>query len=182
MQMEALAMNAGRTRLVAAFRDEVPIGRPRHVLALYRIKTMECFELELTGESTNPHPGPVTAVAFARNSRILATGGEDGSIAFWDISTGLLLKPRATITGIASHRIYALAFSNDWRYLAAVTWDRSKPNLVLIDVDSARTVRSIRLERQLTGIAWHPEGHTLLSVGATGTIQAWDVAGLLKGK
>jgi len=181
LRTEVLAMNAGRTRLVAAFRDEAPVSRPRHALALYRIKTMESLELDLTGESTNPHPGPVTAVAFARNNRILATGGEDGSIAFWDISEGILLKPRASITGLASHRVYALAFSNDWRYLAAATWDKSKPNLLLIDVDSAQLVRSIRLERQLTNVAWHPEGHTLLTSGASGTIRAWDVAGLGKG-
>ena len=87
----------------------------------------------------------------------------------------------ATVTGLASHRVYALAFSNDWRYLAAVTWDKAKPNLLLIDVDTARSVRSLRLERQLTGVVWHPEGHTLLTAGASGKIQAWDVAALLKG-
>ena len=181
LRTEFIALNAGRTRLVASFRDETPVGRPRHMLGLYRIKTVESFELELTGEAANPHPGPVTAAVFTRNGRTLATGGEDGSIAFWDVSEGMLMRPRATITGIATHRVYALAFSHDWRYLAVVTWDKMKPNLVLIDVDSARPVRSIKLERQLTNVAWHPEGHTLLSVGASGTIQAWDVAGLLKG-
>ena len=158
-----------------------PVGRPRHLLTLYHIKTMENLELELTGEATNPHPGPVTAVTFARNGRMLASGGEDGSIAIWDVSDHLLVKPRATVTGLASHRVYALAFSNDWRYLAAVTWDKAKPNLLLIDVDTARSVRSLRLERQLTGVVWHPEGHTLLTAGASGKIQAWDVAALLKG-
>ena len=181
LRTEVLAMNAGRTRLAVAYRDESPTGRPHHTLALYRIKTMENFEFEQTGEVASPHPGPVTALAFARNGRILATGGEDGSIAFWDVSEGLLIKPRAVINDVASHRVYALAFSNDWRYLAAVTWDKSRPNLLLIDVDRARPVRALRLERQLTNVAWHPEGHTLLSAGASGIIQAWDVAGLLKG-
>ena len=146
----------GAHALAAAFRDVTPVGRPRHLLALYRIKTMENLELELTGEATNPHPGPVTAVTFARNGRMLASGGEDGSIAIWDVSDHLLVKPRATVTGLASHRVYALAFSNDWRYLAAVTWDKSKPNLLLIDVDTARPVRSLRLERQLTGVGGIP--------------------------
>jgi WD40 repeat protein len=181
LRTEVVAMNAGRTRLAAAFRDVTPAGRPRHLLTLYHIKTMENLELELTGEATNPHPGPVTAVTFARNGRMLASGGEDGSIAIWDVSDHLLVKPRATVTGLASHRVYALAFSNDWRYLAAVTWDKAKPNLLLIDVDTARSVRSLRLERQLNCVVWHPEGHTLLTAGASGKIQAWDVAALLKG-
>jgi len=181
LRTEVLAFNAGRTQIAVAFRDELPTGRARHALALYRIKTVEHFELDPLAEVTNPHPGPVTALAFARNGRILASGGEDGSIALWDITGGLLVKPRATIPGLASHRIYALAFSTDWRYLAVATWDKVKPNLLIIDVDSGRPVAAIKLERQLTGVAWHPEGHTLLSVGASGRIQAWDVASLIKG-
>jgi WD40 repeat protein len=181
LRTEVLAMNSGRTRIAAAFRDETSPSRPRHLLGLYRIKTAENLELELVADVTNPHPGPVTALAFARNGRILATGGEDGSILLWDLSDGILSKPRTTISGVASHRVYSLAFSNDWRYLAAVSWDKSRPNLHLIDVDTGRPAASIKLERQLTGVAWHPEGHTLLSAGASGMIQAWDVLGLVKG-
>jgi WD40 repeat protein len=77
--------------------------------------------------------------------------------------------------------VYALAFSNDWRYLAVATWDRAKPNFHLIDIEAGRVARSLKLERQLTRVAWHPAGHTLLTSGISGTIQAWDVAGLLKG-
>ena len=181
MRTEVLAMNAGRTRIVAAFRDESPIGPPQHTLAMYRIKTVEELELEPISEVKNPHPGPVTALAFARNGRLLATGGEDGTVSLWDVTDGRLSKPRATIAGVADYRVYSLAFSNDWRYLAAVTWDKKKPNLILIDADSGQTIRSIKVERQMTGVAWHPEGHTLLSVGASGTIQAWDVTAMLKG-
>ena len=59
----------------------------------------------------------------------------------WDLSEGELSKPRTALAGVAAHRVYALAFSNDWRYLAAATWDRTKPNLFLIDVDTGRIVR-----------------------------------------
>lgn len=181
LRTEVVAMNGGRTRLAASFRDEVPTGRARHGLALYRVKTVEEFDLEVVGEVSNPHPGPVSAMAFARNGRVLATGGEDGSVAIWDVTHGLPTKPRALLTDLATHRVTALAFSHDWRHLAAVTWDRSRPNLIVIDADSGRAAGSIRLERQLTGVAWHPDGHTLLSAGASGTIQAWDVGALVKG-
>ena len=181
MRTEVLALNAGRTRLAAAFRDESSSTPRKHVLALYRVKTVENFEFDPVAEAENPHPGPVTALAFARNGRLLATGAEDGSVLLWDLNEGLLSKPRTVLTGVASHRVYALSFSNDWRYLAAATWDRTKPNLFLFDVDSGRLMRSLKLERQLTGIAWHPQGHKLLTVGVSGTIKAWDVAGLAKG-
>jgi len=181
LRTEALAFNAGRTRLAVAFRDESAAIPRRHVLALYRVKTVEEFEFDSIAEATNSHPGPVTALTFARNGRLLATGAEDGSVLVWDLGNGLLSRPRTVLSGVAAHRVYSLAFSNDWRYLAAATWDRSKPNLYLIDIDSGRVVSSLRLERQLTGVAWHPEGHTLLTTGVSGTIKAWDVATLMRG-
>jgi WD40 repeat protein len=181
MHTEGVVLNPGRTRLVAAFRDVAPLSRARHMLVLYRIKTVEDFELEPMAEAVNPHPGPVTALAFARNGRILATGGEDGSISFWDVTANSLWKPLTTITGVADHRVYAMAFNADWRLLAAVTWDKSKPNLLLIDVDAGKVVGSMKLEREQMVVAWHPEGRTLLTAGASGMIQAWDVNALLKG-
>jgi hypothetical protein len=181
LRTEVLALNAGRTRLAVAFRDESPSVPRQHVLALYRVKTVEEFEFESIAEVANPHPGPVTALTFARNGRLLASGAEDGSVLVWDLSHGTLSKPRTVLSGVAAHRVYSLAFSNDWRYLAAATWDRSKPNLYIIDIDSGRVVSSLKLERQLTAVAWHPEGHTLLTTGVSGTIKAWDVAALMKG-
>jgi WD40 repeat protein len=181
LRTEVLAMNAGRTRLAVAFRDESSSIPRRHAVALYRVKTVEEFEFEPIAETTNPHPGPVTALTFARNGRLLATGAEDGSVLLWDLSDRLLAKPRTVLSGAAAHRVYALAFSNDWRYLAAATWDRSKPNLYLIEIDTGRLAASLKLERQLTAVAWHPEGHTLLTTGVSGTIKAWDLATLLRG-
>jgi WD40 repeat protein len=181
MRTEALAMNAGRTRLAAAFRDESASVPWKHILVLYRIKTVESFEFEAVAEVANPHPGPVTAIAFSRNGRLLATGAEDGSVLVWDLSEGQLSKPRTTLEGIATHRVSAVAFSNDWRYLAVATWDRTKPNFHLMEMDSGRLVRSLRLERQLMCVAWHPAGHTLLTAGMSGSIKAWDVAALVRG-
>jgi WD40 repeat protein len=181
MRADAVTLNPGRTRVAAAFRDESPTSRPRHALILYRIKTVDEFDLDPVAEATNPHPGPVTAMAFARNGRTLATGGEDGSVCLWDVeAAGSFWKPRATVAA-ADHRVYAMAYSPDWRFVAAVTWDKAKPNLLLIDADAGKLVAAVRLERQLMAVAWSPDGATLLTAGASGTIQAWDAATLLKG-
>src|SRR5262245_40904360 len=75
LRTEGVLLNPGRTHLVAAFRDYSGVSRPRHTLAMYQIKTVDDFVLETVAEAVNPHAGSVTALAFARNGRILATGG-----------------------------------------------------------------------------------------------------------
>jgi hypothetical protein len=182
LHTETISMNFGRTQIVAAFRDDPSVSKPHHALVLYQIKTMEEFELVTIAEAVNPHPGPVSAVAFARNGRTLATGGEDGSVCLWDVNeVGSTWKPRVTVDRVSDHRVFALTFSRDWRMIAAVTWDKTKPNLLLIDGDSGKLLQTVRLERELVAVAFSPDGRTLLTGSGTGKVQAWDVAALLKG-
>jgi WD40 repeat protein len=181
LRPQSLALNAGRTHLATAFRDDAPpAGKPRHSLALYRLKTVEDYDLDVVAEATNPHPGPVSALAFARNGRTLVTGGEDGTVCLWDVKdVGSAWKPRATVTG-AYGRVAAVAFSPDWRYVVAVTWDKTRPNLYLIDADSGTLVRSLRADRDLTAVAFSPDGRTVVTGGHSGKLQAWDAAALVK--
>lgn len=69
----------------------------------------------ITGEKTtlSGHSGPVKSVAFNSNGSILASGSEDGSVKFWDVSTANL---KDTLKGYTGGR---LAFSVDGRRLAA---------------------------------------------------------------
>jgi WD40 repeat protein len=174
-------MNLGRTQLAVAFRDDSPTGKRRHGLVLHDIKTVEEFALTPVAEATNPHAAPISAITFARNGKTLATGGEDGSVALWDTDfIGSSWKPRASLEGIAQHRVSALAFSRDWSMLAAVTWDKSSPNLLLIDGDGGKLLKAVRLERELVSVAFSPDGRTLLTGSALGKLRAWDVPALLK--
>lgn len=181
MRPQSVALNPARTRLVAAFRDESPsTGRPRHALTLYRIKTIGEFELDPVAIATNPHGGTVSALAFARDGKTLATGGEDGSVSLWDVGHAEgMWKPRATVTG-PDHRVVAVAFSPDWRTVAAITWDTRKPNLWLIDADTGTLIRSVTVGRELTTVAWSPDGTTLLTGGYSGKLCAWDAAALMR--
>lgn len=182
LRPQSVAMNPGRTRMAAAFRDDAMTGRPRHALVLYRVKTVGDLELDPVAEATNPHPGPVSAVAFARNGQTLATGGEDGSVSLWDVQhVGSAWVPRATVAG-ASGRVVALAWSPDWRFVAAVTWDAKKPNLYLIDADAGALIRTAKLDRELTAVAWSPDGRTIVTGGHSGKLRGWDTEALLKGE
>lgn len=182
MRTQSVAMNPGRTGLAAAFRDEpADPAKARHGLVLYRIKTVDEFALDPVAEATNPHAGVVNALAFARNGRTLATGGDDGSVCLWDTDyAGSSWAPRATVAA-GGHRVAALAFRPDWRVVAAVTWDTKRPNLYLIDADTGSLVRAVKLDRQLTTVAWSPDGLTLLTGGYSGKLCAWNAESLLKG-
>lgn len=183
LQTEIVAMNFGRTHLIASFRDETSGNKAQHALVLYQIKRLEEFELVPIAEATNPHPCPVSAVAFARNGRLLATGGEDGSICLWDVDNSeSTWRQRVTLDKISDHRVCALTFSRDWRMIAAVTWDKTKPNLLLLDGETGKLLQAVRLgpDRELTTVAFSPDNRTLLTGSGTGKIRAWDVSTLLK--
>jgi WD40 repeat protein len=177
-----VVFNPARNRLVVSFRDGAATAARRHAFVLYRIVTVDDFRLDPIAQVDNPHPGAVTAAAFAPNGRILATGADDGSVALWDATQlGANWKPLATVDGVSGYRVFALAFRPDWRVLAAVTWDKTRPNLLLIDVDAGKLLRAVRLERELLAVAWSPDGRTLLTGGGSGKIQAWDAEALLNG-
>lgn len=177
LRPQSVALNPGRSRLVAAFRDD---ASGRHALVKYRINTVEEFSLDAEAVATITRSA-VSALVFAPDGKTLATGGEDGTVCLWDVkdTESRLWSPRATIAA-GTRRVSCVAFSPDWRTVAAVTWDAEKPNVHLIDADSGKLVRSVPLDRDVTAVAWSPDGRTLLTGGHSGRVCAWDAAELMK--
>ena len=60
-------------------------------------------------------------IAFAPDSRTLATGSVDHTVKLWDVGTG---KERLTLTGNSSW-VYAVAFAPDGKTLASAGYDRT---------------------------------------------------------
>jgi len=115
LRLQSIALNSGRTRLVAAFRDDsTTSGKPRHALTHYRINTINTFSLETVAVATSPHGGSVSTLAFAQDGKTLATGGEDGTICLWDVkdTESGTWNPRSTLAS-GDHRVVSVAFSPD---------------------------------------------------------------------
>jgi WD40 repeat protein len=110
------------------------------------------------------HNGAVTSLAFSRDGRILASGGEDKVIVLWDVRSGE--RPDRPLTGNPDS-ITSVAFSPDGTTLAAGSDDST---ITLWDIGSGRP-----LGKPLTGhnvtvrsLAFSPEGRPLHPAAATG--------------
>ncbi|CAM5653106.1 Protein kinase OS=Streptomyces tendae OX=1932 GN=GUR47_11270 PE=4 SV=1 [Streptomyces tendae] len=111
-----------------------------------------------------------TGIAFGRDGRTLATGGEDGRIRLWDVTTR---KVRATL--VEKDRsgqpmsVLNVTFSADGKTLAARTYN----SLVGVwDVAGRREIR--RIEEHTYAIALSPDGKRIALGDIIGS-ELWDV-------
>ena len=119
------------------------------------------------------HTGPVEAVAFSPNGKILASGSYDNTVRLWDVATHRQIgKP---LNGGDSQGILAVAFSPNGKILADGSWDRT---VRLWDVATHRQIGA-----PLTGdtnaieaVAFSPNGATLATGSIDGDVRLWDVA------
>ncbi|MFA3877724.1 toll/interleukin-1 receptor domain-containing protein [Streptomyces sp. MMCC 100] len=132
---------------------------------------------------------PSSAVVFSPAGHLLATAGEDGNAALWDISDPRRPVRRTTLNGQNSW-ITPMAFTDDGRTLAVAAghgavqlWDVSDPGRPLQgDLLTGPT-------GPVDSLAFAPDGRTLASVAlgnagnpdeaqrATGSVRLWNVHG-----
>lgn len=116
------------------------------------------------------HRGPVNAVAFAPDGRLLATGSSDGTVRLRRLS-----DRRTVATLGVPGRVRSVAFSPDGRTLAATAsdgpvrlWSTAAHRVIAVlpaDTAGARAV------------AFDPRGRTLAVAAPDGAVQLWDTAG-----
>jgi WD40 repeat protein len=134
-------------------------------------------------------PGPVHAVAFARDGRTLATAGYGGTIILWDAATG---RKRLILKADHDH-LFGVAFAPDGKTLATGGDDRK---VRLWDAATGEQRAVLEGHNDVVGcLAFAPDGKTLASgtgywtikignpvyrflpyPGKAGEVKLWDVA------
>ncbi len=118
-------------------------------------------------------PGPFegTAARFSPDSRRIAVTHRDGEIRIYDLETGRARRLRA-----GPGDLQDMAFRADGLQIAVTSGYAKQPTCLILDVESGRVVRTIRLHRPSRSVAWSPDGAILATPGEDHKIDLWDVS------
>lgn len=134
-----------------------PDPRPRQAETRKRQAAASPLLATLTGS-----PDGLSAVAFSRDGRTVATGGADGVVRLWDVPG----RRQTRQLRASPYDLFAVAFSPDGRTLASAGYDRT---VVLWDVTAGHRIKALPGRADaVSALAFSPDGRMLASSGADG--------------
>jgi polar amino acid transport system permease protein len=163
---QAVALSADGSLLAAADGTNIQIWDARSGEPVQKLEGY--WEDEETQEDWLGHQGEVIALAFSPNGTLLASGGADKIINFWELETGEVAWvgeghfAAVTTVGFDSEGAVALSGSADAK---AKTWRIPGGKSTGSYVGHLSTVNAVD-----TG----PQPETVLSGGDDGTLRVWD--------
>jgi len=129
------------------------------------------------------HAAPVNAVAWspdnrheaAHYQRLIASGGDDGTVQVWDAMTGRKISTYRGHSGGVS----AVAWSPDGKWIASASIDCT---VQVWEADTLKKECYIRHSDKVTALAWSPVkltssagyGYLIASASADSTVQTWE--------
>jgi WD40 repeat protein len=116
------------------------------------------------------HSAWITAVAFSRDGKLLASASGDRTVKLWDPTGG---REQRTLDGFLG-RVSSLAFSPDGRALAAGAHDST---VKLWDVATGGDIRTLASHGDLiASVAFAPDGQRLVTASWSSAVRIWNVA------
>jgi WD40 repeat protein len=127
-------------------------------------------------EVAGRHEGPVTHFQMAKTRPLLVSGGEDGQVLIWDLSTvgSMTVRPRrllGTEKGISAFDVAA-----DGAWVVAAGRAQKSPILWKTDGAALNDFHGVALEEHrepVTNLKLTPDGRKLISTSQGGEIRLW---------
>jgi WD40 repeat protein len=115
------------------------------------------------------HIGAVSSIVFSPNDKLIATGGEDGTIRLWERNGQELKTIRCY-----QHRITNLSFS----YVDEVIVTAGEDNVVkLLNFNGKELKRFYITEGLITAISCSPDGQTIVASVEGNVVKLWNLDG-----
>jgi WD40 repeat protein/DNA-binding SARP family transcriptional activator len=109
------------------------------------------------------------SVDISPDGRLIAAGGHDRIIRFWDAQSGRVLAELEGHTNV----VEAITFSPDGRQLASGSWDH---RVILWDVQTGRPIREFNASAfSVASVAFSPDGRLLATAGQDSIVRVWNV-------
>jgi WD40 repeat protein len=145
-------------------------GAGKWIAAVGAEEVVSLFEAATGARTTlEGHTGPVNAVAFHPEGKLLATAGSDGTVRIWDIGSP---TPRATLNA-SEKPLNAVAFSEDGKLLAAGGEDRS---VRIFETQSRKQKRKIDgFPEAVLALAFSPHASILATSGRDQVVRTFRV-------
>jgi cytochrome c len=130
--------------------------------------SIRIWSLQGAGDVVRNLPTPLNAVAIAPDGEIVAAGA-DGAVYFLSLDGKMTAR-----VAVASAPIVAIAISATGKLIAAAD---ARDRVAVIDRESRQLARMlVGSGMPVWSLAFHPDGHTLLTGGADHAIRRWNAA------
>ncbi|HEV3262748.1 MAG TPA: sigma-70 family RNA polymerase sigma factor [Gemmataceae bacterium] len=115
----------------------------------------------------------IYGLAFSPDGKLLADGTLNPSVRLWDPGNGKLVRE---LRDHGNNFVYAVAFSQDGKTLASGSWNK----ILLSEVATGKRLGTLEVKERLngmnSGLAFTPDGRTLVAGYEDGKVRVWDVA------
>jgi WD40 repeat protein len=121
-----------------------------------------------TDYTFDKHKGEVVDLSYDPSGKRLASAGAEGKVLIWQPG-----KPEKKRSELSASSARAVAFSPDGRWLAA----GSDNEIAVWSLEDGKIRFRLGASVEPGGLAFTPDGETLISVGQRTTVKVWDLSG-----